>query len=77
VHDPAVRMPAVPVLISENPTESGVISLTLHPGVAFGAGFSSFFPLIFSGSFVYVRNKKLRNKRGTDNDMFSCLYMYI
>jgi len=37
VHDPAVRMPAVPVLISENPTESGVISLTLHPGVAFGA----------------------------------------
>ena len=43
MNDPAVRMPAVPVLISENPTESGVISLTLHPGVAFGAGFLSFF----------------------------------
>ncbi len=47
-------MPAVPVLISENPTESGVISLTLHPGVAFGTGFSFFFPFFFLTASAFI-----------------------
>ena len=39
VHDPAVRMPAVPVLLCENPIDSGVLSVTLHPGaMCWGGG---------------------------------------
>jgi len=37
VHDPAVRMPAVPLLLCENPTESGVVCVTCHPGMSFGS----------------------------------------
>ena len=36
IHEPAVRMPRVPVLLCENPTVAGILSITLHPGISFG-----------------------------------------
>jgi len=61
VQDPAVRMPAVPLLLCVNPSEAGIVCVTCHPGTSFGLDGTG--DLIF-GSAVYVDRIRDLTKKG-------------